>query len=60
LRDHVEKREAVFCLFATTGSEATGSDRKGAEVGSIEVAVQRVSERRIRHEHEVEVLTFLI
>jgi hypothetical protein len=60
LLDHVEKREAVFRFFPTTGSETTGGDREGAEVRSIEVAVQRVSERRIGHEYEVEVLAFLI
>jgi hypothetical protein len=47
-------------LLATLGSEATGCDREAAEVWAIEVAVQRVGERRVGHEYEVYVLTLIV
>jgi len=55
-----EERESVLGLFSTSGSQAPWCDRERTEVGLIKTPVQGTRHRRIRHEHKVEILAFLV
>jgi len=58
--DNFEECESVLGLFTASSRQAPGSDGKRPEVGVVETPIEGARHGRVRHEHKVKLLAFVV